>query len=244
MKKLLTIAVCASAVAALADTTINLGTVGVTKISSSAKNTIVVTSYTELDGSSASQMAVSNVIKTANLTAGDKLYVLNAGGTAYEGYTLAYVSGSSGPMYWNKDLNYSVNAQGIASSGTESTSPAIPSLDVGKGFWLSRASAPSGSFDFYIYGAPAASSTVTAAAGKTTLVGNPTQTSKAPSITGMAKGDKIMVFEGNNTLPTVYTSSGSAWRNASTRTEGLPTITAGTGFWYVSKGSSAVSIAW
>ena len=240
MKKLLTIAVLASAAAAYA-VDISLGSVGVTKVVSSSKNTIVATSYSELGGNGAGGIAVSNIIKTANLTPDTtKLYVLKANATTYEGYALKQDS-VDGPKYWVQDLNYPVNAQGIG-AGTSSTSTTVPTLNVGQGFWLSCESAPT----FYVYGMPPTSTNVTAAAGKTTLVGNPTQTTKPPSISGMSMGDKILVFVGNSNFPTTYRYSGSAWKNLTdtTQSDGLPEITAGTGFWYVSKGSSDVSITW
>ena len=239
MKKLLTVAALASAAAAYA-VDIEVGTVGVTKITSSAENTIVVTSYGELSGES-SAMAVSNIVKTAGLSAGDKLYVLTSK-NAYEGYTLT--AGAGGAKYWQKDLNYTVGSDGSLSSGTASTSPSIPTLTTGSGFWLKRQDT---SKPIVVYGLPPATSNVTVSAKSTVLVGNMTQTDKAPTITGMAKGDKIYYFKGANTLPTIYSSSGSAWRNKDGGTKGTngePLIAAGTGFWYVSTGNSAVTIAW
>lgn len=114
MKKLLTIAALASAAAAYATEVIEIGEVGVTKVSTTSRNTVVVTSYNELDGSGAGSMAVSNIVKTATLPVGTKLYVLS--GSAYEGYELKYVSGNTGPMYWDRDLNYTVNSSGQISS--------------------------------------------------------------------------------------------------------------------------------
>lgn len=245
MKKLLTIAALATAAAAYADVEINLGSVGVTKVVSTSKNTIVATSYSELGGNGAGAIAVSNIIKTANLVKDTtKLYVLKPGASTYEGYTLRQV-GDAGPKYWAKDTNYAVTAQGIG-SGSASASATVPALNVGAGFWLACESAPT----FYIYGMTPTSTNVTAAAGQTTLVGNPTQVTKAPSISGMQKGDKIMVFEGDSNFPTTYRTDGSTWSNltnpsaSGAGSKGEPTITAGTGFWYVSKGSAAVSINW
>jgi len=235
MKKLLTIAALASAAAASA-VEIEVGTVGVTEITPAAQNTIVATSYNELDGSGA--MAVSNIVKTGNLPVGTKLYALK-GANAYEGYTLTFVSGSSGPKYWARDNNYTVSAAGVLSGGTASSETTKQSLSVGQGFWISLPSAPT-TEKIYVYGKPPATTNITMTANSVVLVGNPTQSDKTPTITGMVKGDKIMVFVGASTTPTTYTTNGSSWRNAN-KDPGLPTITAGTGFWYISKGTATIN---
>ena len=232
MKKLLTVAVLASAAAAYAVDTAVVGTVGVTKVAVSAKNTIIVTSYSELG--SGEKMAVSNVVKTATLPEYTKLYALN-GGTAYEGYTL---TGGK----WVRDLNYAVTAQGIGAS-SESTGTDVPTLDVGKGFWLSLPDAVSYSANVVIYGQPPAVTNLAITTAGTYLVGNPTQGDKAPTIQTPAKGDSILIFQNGGTFPTVYKTDGTSWKCGSNTSASLPTVTAGTGFWYIAKGTSAV-IQW
>lgn len=72
MKKILSIALCAAAVSAFADPTkTEFGKVGVTAITSSLSNTIVAISYDDLAGGEG--MVYSNLVKTANLTEGDRL---------------------------------------------------------------------------------------------------------------------------------------------------------------------------
>ena len=83
MKKLLSIAVCASAVAAFAtDTPITLGQVGVTAITSSYTNTVVAVSYKEL-GDGDGNITISNIVKTANLEVDDLLYVFKDGSVMF-----------------------------------------------------------------------------------------------------------------------------------------------------------------
>jgi len=232
MKKLLTVAVLASAAAAYAVDTAVVGTVGVTKVTTGAKNTIIVTSYSELG--TGETMAVSNVVKTATLPAKTKLYVLN-GGTAYEGYTL---TGGK----WERDVNYAVTAQGIGDS-SESTGTDVPTLNVGKGFWLSLPDGESTTQTVVIYGQPPAVTNLAITTAGTYLVGNPTQGNKAPTIQTPAHGDSILFFEDGATFPTVYKSNGTAWKCGRNTSASLPTVTAGTGFWYIAKGTSAV-IKW
>lgn len=242
MKKLLTIAALASAAAAYGAASVDVGTVGVTKISTTTKNTIVVTSYNELDGSGSGRMAVSNIVKTATLPVGTRLYVLSS--SVYEGYELKYVSGNTGPMYWDRDVNYTVGANGALSGGAASPSTSVPSLTVGNGFWISLPDAESYSKDIYVYGKPPTQTNVVVEAGARVLVGNPKQEDARPTIAGK-KGDKVLVFEGSSNWPTTYTSDGTGWRDPKTRSyvANLPLIAAGTGFWYLSNGSS-VTIQW
>ena len=239
MKKLLTIAVCASAVAALADSVeITVGEVGVTAINSSLPNTVVATSYTDLG--SDGNIVVSNIVKTTNLTAGDKLYVFTSRNN-YEGYTLKQNAG--GVKYWDKDLNITIDAAGNESS-TVSTTPSLAQLAVGTGFWLKRAST---SEAFYIYGKPATASATSLTAGSIALIGNPTQVNKAPTISAPSNGDRIMLPSAASTGLTIYTYNASTakwwYRSEGKRitSDTPPTIIAGTGFWYDPKGATQVS---
>lgn len=240
MKKLLTIAVCASAVAALADPVeITVGEVGVTAINSSLSNTVVATSYTDLG--SDGNIVVSNIVKTTNLTLGDSLYVFTSKNN-YEGYTLK--ENADHVKYWDKDLNITIDKDGNESS-TPSTTPSLAQLAVGTGFWLKRSN-PSGAF--YIYGKPAAASATSLTAGTIALIGNPTQENKAPTISAPSNGDRIMVPSNASNGLTIYTynsKNAKWWYRPSGKTrvelENPPTITAGTGFWYDPKGATQVS---
>ena len=248
MKKLLSIAVCASAVAAFA-TDVTCGSVGVTAITSSFTNTIVAVSYKDL--ASDADITISNIVKTANLTAGDLLHVFKDSGT-YETYTLT--DNGSGVLYWAKTQNYVIGASGGLTVGT-SADASITTLESGLGLWLVRTSGWTGSsFTFYIYGKPSDTTSVTVGAGKTALIGNPTQTGKAPTVTSAVKGDRILVPDedrkGDSIETTTYTYTGTVWNTIKIvdgerkRIEGLPSIPAGMGFWYISKGESDVRVAW
>lgn len=242
MKKLLTIAALASTAAAYA-VDIDVGTVGVTKITPTGQNTIVVTSYDELTGTAS--MAVSNIVKTANLPPLTKLYILNSEVSEYEGYTLRFDSGDSGPKHWVRDVNYTVNANGTLSEGNKSPSTSIPTLTAGQGFWISFPSAPANDQYIYAYGKPSANTNITMTANSVVLVGNPTQSSKPPTITGMVKGDKIMAFEIGATMPTIYRTDGKDWQKVGAETKGaaasiISPIPAGTGFWYLSNGTALI----
>ena len=240
MKKLLSIAVCASAVAAFAtDTEIPLGDVGVTAITSSYTNTVVAVSYKEL-GDGDGNITISNIVKTANLEVDDLLYVFKDG--KYQSYTL---KSSGGVKYWDRTADYVIGSNGQLTS--DSTPAAnIATLAAGEGIFLVRPNGWTGAnFTFYIYGKPSGATTATVGAGKTALVGNPTQTAKAPvSISGATAGDQILVPTNNKVGMQTYSYNGTVWstRIGGARQTGLPSIPAGTGFWYVAK--SAVTINW
>ena len=253
MKKLLSIAVCASAVAAFAtDTEIPLGDIGVTAITSDLTNTIVGVSYKEL-GDGDGNITISNIVKTANLTAGDLLHVFKDASN-YETYTLT--SGAGGTLYWNQTLNYKINQYGDLVEDTTSSAN-VATLGPGAGLWLVRKGwNGASSFTFYIYGKPVTSAvSTTLTAGTPALIGNPTQTAQVPTITTPAAGDIIQIPDSanaalrvtkykymadktdGNTLKWTTKKSGSYVRE-------LPNIAPGKGFWYIPVSGNAPTISW
>lgn len=232
MKKLLSIAVCAAAVAAFAtDQEITLGSVGVTKIACTLTNTVIATSFTDL--ASDGNVTVSNIVKTTNLSAGDQIIVFK--NNNYEAYSL------DANGVWMKAV------QNITPNGGEATTATdLQRLAVGEGFWLVRGSNWNGTpFDLYIYGKPSANRISNVAAGSVALVGNPTSEAKFPAISTPASNDRIMIPANNKAGMLTYTWNGINWgvQKPSTRIV-LESIPAGTGFWYVSTGNSQVTINW
>ena len=229
MKKLLCGFLCVAASAALAVDS-EVATVDVTAVSSPLTNTIVAISV--LDLSTGGNLAISNLVETSNLKAGDKLYAFDNG--RYECWTL-----SAGKI-WTKSDNYTVGSDGnlAVSEGAEASATVLP---VGKGIWLYRQD-PAASNPFYVYGAHSESKSVTISA--TSLVGNPTQGNKYPTITGCVSSDQIAVPT-NGTLKR-HTYIGTGWRAGGVTSSNPPAIDAGTGFWYVIPTNSAhsVTISW
>lgn len=228
MKKILCGILCASAGAALAVES-QVTTIDVIEVNSDLTNVVVAIPGLDLAGG---DLAISNLVKTVNLKNGDKLFAFNDG--TYQAWVL------SGGGKW---VEVALAEQD--SDGKVAVAAGTPAADkrmlVGAGIWLHRQDT---SKSFYIYGAHSDVLTSTAAAGKTTLVGNPTQTGKAPSIPAPSVGDQVIIPTAG--LPITYTYRNSAWgymQNGVLKT-GLPSIAAGTGFWYVSKGESDVTINW
>ena len=229
MKKLLTIAVCASAVAAFAtDVPVSLGEVGVTAVSSSTTNTVIAVSYTDL--ASAGNITASNLVKTANLAVGDRLYVYDSGD--FKAFELAL---SGGVKYWQGTATVEPK-DGIASLVAATSADGVR-VAVGTGVWLVRGSGWDGNpFTFYIYGKPYNSLAPVTVSGGSALVGNPTQVSKAPTFTsGPTNGDQMIVPYATKTGTQIWRyKSGYGWYvKPSDPKPTAPAIPAGTGFWYV-----------
>ena len=232
MKKLLSIAVASLAVSAIAAYT--PVSVGVTKITTTNKDTIIPVAFKALsDGGS---IPVAELVNPDGLVNGTTLYVYD--GTGYAAWVL-------GSGVWTGTAK--VTKDGIsAAAGGESAK-----LAVGGAVWIVRPDADTTeSCDIYVYGAypSPAVTTSTAAAGVSTLVANPLQSSATISITGLTKGDVILVPKGDSANPDRYvcTTAGETpvWKVGRTATP-LPTFTMGQGFWYVPTGTSTgATITW
>ena len=182
MKKLLSIALCAAAAAAFADEVISLGQVGVTKIAAQA-NTIIAVSYQDLAGG---DVAISNLVKTTNLAAGDQMAVFNDG--VYETWTLE--EGTGGAKYWAKnEKQYTLDGDGKLVEDT-TRDAAIVTESVGTGLWIIQ-KGDTIQDDVYLYGKPSAVETSTTVAGKWTLIGNPLQVAAKPVMSPGSKDDLV-----------------------------------------------------
>ena len=236
MKKLLCGILCASAGAALAVATdVTVATVDVIAVNSSLSNTVI--SIPGLDLSSGGDLAISNLVKTSNLTVGDRLLAF-AGG-AYECWTL-----DSNKKWIKPDKKFKITGSGADEVLT--TDASMFTMSVGSGIWLSRQNSTSA---IYIYAQHTNTLSTTVSAHATALLGNPGLIGARPTVSGCAAGDQIIVPADG--LPKTYTydstgSNGEHWYSYSklNKVWGLPTITAGTGFWYCSKGDAAVTVSW
>lgn len=206
--------------------------VGVTAISSSLTNTIVAVSYDDLGGS---DMVVSNLVKTTNLTVGDKLAVFNNSKT-YDTWVLA--AGTGGAKYWAKqDKTYTVDGNGQLTVNT-GVDAATTFLGVGTGFWLTRQNPTQGgsAVPFYLYGKPASAKSVTVPADSWALVGNPTQNpvTIGKDWVAASNNDQLVLFGTNGKLWYYTYREGKGWRTTDEKGEWdytAPVIGAGLGFW-------------
>lgn len=233
MKRLFAAAVCAAAIAAVADETIELAEVGVTEVVSDLRNTLVAVSYADLAREGG--MVPENLIKTTALSEGDILAVLN--GEAYCTWRLDRAD--SGALLWTKDAKKMVVDATGALLATDDDAAGDALVPVGAGIWLVRRDEPAEPFTFQLYGRPSDDASTTAAAGKSTLVGNPRMVPLAPTVAGMQVGDRIVIPTKGVPMTYTYTTTRNggeaAWRYQKfdgTAGTGLPEVPAGRGFWY------------
>lgn len=257
MKKLLSIALCAAAVSAFGDTVTRLGgEIGVSEIRSKLTNTIVAISYDDLAGKPGETgMVYSNLVKTANLTAGDRLVEFRD--NKYTGWVLAEDEVTK-VKFWQEQVGAFVDSAGSTitlNSPTAATSSGM----VGTGIWLVRQNPTDEKGDakpFYIYGKPVDNPTTkifggTAKTPTFNLVGNPTTYDvqlTGEMLTGATSGDQIVVPGETGLLGRQsYLYNGTGWMtihpDTGLPTSGLPKIFANQGFWYVSTGTE-FTISW
>ena len=250
MKKILSIVLCAATASAFADGPVaaELGTVGVTAITTSLSNAIVAVSYDDLAGGSG--IVVSNFVKTTNLTVNDQLAVFTNG--VYSTWTLKQVDGDTGPKYWEKnEKEFTVDSDGKLTAGT-GTAAADVAQAVGTGIWLVRQNPKDNEnhpIPFYIYGKPTSNPSVNLEAGKWNLVGNPKQVAAQVVFEGTIEdGDQIVIpIEPAGALCryTYHVGKTTGWRKVNSEDQwvyGLPNIQSGLGFWIQTK--EAVSLTW
>ena len=233
MKKLLSIALCATAAMSFAATEVEVASVGVTEITipSGQQNTIIASSFNGLNGTDGG-VTVEHLIKTATgLADGDQLMLFRSG----KYYTFNW-SASTG--------SWSANTVVVSDSSSTTTFSVDTELTVGEGMWLIRNSTD-GEVKLYLYGATPSSTTVTTTAGAWNLIGNPTET-EFSNFTGV-KGDKIIVVVNGALREYNYnTKNATWWYDSGTGgkqvvTKGAPSIAPGVGFWYYTQSSQTIT---
>ena len=217
------------------------------KVTSELNNTIIGVPWVEVNGQNDAAVKVANLVKTDNLTAGDKLYFYQSG-TWY-----AWTLGANG---W--EAATTVTVDGV----TASTPAADQGIARGQALVLERQSTTN---PFYLYGqytatavAPQTLTAGTVAQPVYTLVASPkpeTFDLNGGKITNVGADDTIVVPQ-NGGASTIYALKDGVWgynkkvtttffgkqvtKSEWTVAEPLP---AGTGFWYISRGGTP-TIAW
>lgn len=243
MKKLLAIAIASISVAAMADAVGYSPVVGVSEITATLQNTIVPVKFSSLVD--ATDIKAKDLVHPQGIPTGTWLYV--------------FVNNSY--MAFAMDNN----GQWVAPSGYNSSTgfiaPDINQVAVkGTALWLifpkngDTVTFPTGN-KFYIYGQVIDSPTSTIVAGtedapKYNLICNPTDADVAiASKLGGIPAAKDKISPIGETFSGEYVYTGSVWWyvNSSGKITKenvvLPTIPAGGGFWYISKGGSG-NINW
>ena len=250
-KSILLVTALVAAQAAFAEETAEPSNVfGLLRVDSTLTNTIVAVPWLDLSSNStASAVSVADIVKTANLTAGDRLSAYRPDGK-YDVWVL------NSSKEWEPSETLVVENQ----STSEAPEADVRRVALGSAFWLyrQRPTSEGAAVPFYIYGqVPASAVTTTVTAGTASapvwnLVANARNADVAlNSLTvsgSINAADEIYIVEDGN--PTMYTyKEGQGW-GCTTRVtgpNGRPvnrwavsnvTISKGTGFWYASKGGA------
>ena len=250
---LLSVAILAASVCA-ADEISTSNVLGILPVTSSAKRTIVSVPWCAMSATDDAAIQVSNLVKTANLTAGDMLHYVNSDGS----YLSWRLNGDGEVKYWE-----SVN---IATEGVVSVSPSAHNQTVARGnsIVLIRQN-PGNPGTFYLYGQVGTAATVSSAivAGTDTVPAYSLIASPKPAAwdvndsaiwANVGENDRIFVY-GNDgiTIELVWNTENSKWcylkdvfaevggqqvRTGTQKTVYENDIPAGQGAWYVSYGGS------
>ena len=214
--------------------------IGSIAVTAPGRSAIVAVAFKELSATD-EQVSASNIVSTVNLQDGDALYIYNGG--TYSAWTL------QGGV-WTAVQKVSQNQEGGVALSEGQEASAVRAK-IGDGFWLIRnGSNRDYTKPFYIFGAAVEFGATTATKGVKSLMGNPKGVAKAPVISGMVNGDTIQLTTAGELLNSyTYYSAQSKWgywdAGNNPQFVASPTIPAGTGFWYVSKGTgSDVTFAW
>lgn len=230
MKKLLSLAVATLALAAMADYTGQ--TIGVTKVTTTNRNTIVAVPFASLTNGTVA-ISANDLVSTNGLPTTTNLHVFKD--DAY--YT--WVLDAAGGWLPAPDSSQ-LNDPGIVIANSTIAS--------GGAIWVVLPDTPATSQDIYIYGD--FSNPVTASSlvsGKNNLVANPLQSKATISAEFVpAPGDVVTVTKDGIADKYEYkqnkAKTSSAWRKDG-KTATLPQIEEGQGIWYFRAGGNT-SITW
>lgn len=270
MKKILIAVAAAIPFLAVADNeneVMSANTFGVLRLNPSTTVTPITANFGSVEVDGNGPIVVSNLLKTTNLTLGDRLYVYNTSGGNWNAYELVEAGGN---RYWNACNVASVNVDGTSISAS---APDFGStINVGQGVFLVRQSTAN---PFYAFGQVQTGAVVTAISAGANLIGAPFGTNYNFAAAGLytdaacttpytpvspselntrplpsgkvvtnsvyAAGDKLVVIATDG-KPSEYLYENGAWGSAGNN--GEPVIPAGIGCWYYKDGGSTVYIKW
>jgi len=248
MKKLLSFAcVCAACATVTADPTeITCGNaVGMLTISSTNADTIVAVPFGEL--ATGESVCASNLVKTANLSKGDDLFVYNQSTKKWLAWELAKSKGTPSYLYWKSIEEVSFNAKGELVKDT-TDSPSTTYLATGSAIWLKRKKNPKEegkAIPFYVYGSYKQALSTTVTKDVNNLVANPTENEM--EIVGAETGDQVRRVVSEQQVKQ-YNKIAEGWRwtdfvdnKIVFRTNSVLKLPAGQGVWYKPKTTRTIT---
>ena len=249
--------VCAS-MSVVADDIVQGGNVfGILAVESKSADTIVAIPWCECSASENQSIAISNIVKTANLTKGDTLSAFDEGRNKINTWELA--EGEGGVLYWRSVKE--VTAEGVGDTISATQAHAVR----GSAIILHRKNPTNGDAanPFYLYGQVGTNETVTTTLASSegtspayTLIAPPSaaeQTDVAAALSNAVDGDSIVVRGANlggNTTYTYKAGDNSGWYYYAQPWDKDPTkaesifIKRGLGAWYVSRSTTVPTLEW
>ena len=236
------------------DGTVGVSTVfGIIKVESPHTSTLVSVPWAASSGAAEEKaINVADVVKTSNLTEGDRLLAYNAGRGAYDGWSLA--KASDGTLGWEPVTT--VTAEGMAVAAGEATATLVR----GQAIWLVRQDC---SKPFFLQGQYASAPASVAVAGGTaetpayTLLGNALRGEVGVNELAWgdapAEGDRLSIPGGAVARVLTWDAAKGVWyRMVPTVTGGVvknvrkedDRIGAGAGFWYVRASAGGFTFTW
>ena len=224
MKKLLLIAVTTLVFAASAEYTSQ--TIGVTKITTTNKNTIVAVPFASLNGGGA--ISANDLVCTNGLPADTALQVFANN---------QYYVWELDPAGWVPVPATGVDATAIANNST---------IACGGAIWVVLPTTPATSQDIYIYGDFTTAPTVSSIVAGANLIANPLQSDATFALSGTpVQGDQIIIPNDGNPDSYSFSRKGKWTGDGAAVTITSIRIKVGQGFWYVRKDGSTVSaVTW
>ena len=225
---------------------------GVLQTVSAAKKTIIAVPWLSLtaDGNA---IAVADLVKTAGLSAGDKLHVYNKAESRYDVYELA------ADRAWTPKAVYKVGADGTVETASSGT-PETTTVARGNGVWLERQDTTKAIVSYGQVASGTVATTIDAGtAEKPTwnLLAVPTTTAVNIETTfGASEADTLIVP--TTGAPKICTVKDGAWAyeksvpvtdesgnklGVKVVREKMTELPAGTGFWYLN-GGAAKTVNW
>lgn len=241
MKKTILLSGILAVGVALADptpSTVDSTEIGVMGLAMPSTTSLIAVPFVGYDSSA---IMVADMVNTAELGLGSKLYVPDGNGK----YNIwALQSGGGDAKVWTKTVQVAITK----TDAKESVSPNAAEVGSNRGdaFWLEPVPLSDAASTLYLLGKPVSEAGVsTAAAGKWSLIGNTSGIEAVPT-GAFASGDMIAVPQSNGKLMTYnYNATKGWWIREGLAVVGEQTITVapGAGIWFFAKGSQR-TITW
>ena len=219
--------------------TVNSTEIGVMGLTMPSTTSLIAVPFAGYDSSA---IMAADMVNTAELGIGSKLYVPDGNGK-YNIWTLQ--SGSGGAKVWAKTTQVAVSKSGVL----EGVSPNAAEVGSNRGdaFWLEPVPSNDATSTLYLLGKPASGAGESkAAANKWSLIGNTSGSAVTLPSEGFTAGDMVAVPQSDGKLKTYnYHATKKWWIRIGANVVGNQEITVapGAGIWFFAKGSER-TITW